>query len=100
MVTDPVAVTLVAGATSANTGGVLSTTTTALGPAPVSGVPPILVEVPATIVMPRVPDPVIPERVAVRLLPVPPIVTVDALADPVRFTVTLAGNKLMALAPE
>ena len=70
-------------------GGVLSTLKVVLGPAPVSKFPIGSEEVPAAMVMPSVPSPVILEIVTVGLLVVPLETLTDPFADPVLLRVIL-----------
>src|SRR6266516_3124982 len=74
--------------TEAVVGAVLSTAKVALGPAAGAVLPARSVAVPVAMEMPRVPSPLMPERVTVRVLPLPVTATV-ALAVPVVFSVML-----------
>ena len=50
--------------------------------------------VPAAMLMPRVPSPVIDDSVTVRVLPEPVTLTLPALADPVELTVMLPADSV------
>src|SRR4051794_27857157 len=77
-------------------GGVLSTANVALGPAAGLLLAAVSVAVPAAREIPRVPSPVMPDSVTVRVAPVPETATV-ALAVPVRFSVTSPADRVLAL---
>lgn len=79
-------------------GGVLSTTKVALGPAAGEVFPRMSVAVPAAILIPSVPVPVMPLMVTVRVAPEPDTPIVPA-AVPVAFNVMLAGARVLALNP-
>ena len=63
----------------------------ALGPDPTAVFPAVSLAVPAAMEMPRVPSPVIPERVTVQLVPLPAMAMFVWVAEPVLLTVTWAG---------
>ena len=77
-------------------GALLSTLKTALGPAAGAALPAVSVAVPAAIEIPRVPLPVIPEMVTVRVAPLPETPT-EPLAVPVAFRVIFAGLRVLEL---
>ena len=62
-----------------------------------SRLPALSVAVPAAMLMPRVPSPLIPDSVTVRVVPLPLTPTVPAVALPVAFTVTLSAASVLAL---
>ena len=75
------------GALIVTEGGVLSTAKVSLGPAASAKRPTESTAVPAATEIPKVPSPVIPEIVTVRVLPLPDTLTIP-LAVPVLFKVT------------
>ena len=78
-------------------GSVLSTLKVALGPAAGALLPAGSVAVPAAILIPSVPLPEMPKSVTVRVGPLPVTPTDAALAEPVAFTVMLAGASVLEL---
>ena len=77
----------------------LSTVNVALGPAPGAKLTPS-VAVPAAIVIPKVPSPVMPLIVTVLVVVPPPETATVPLAVPVVFKVILPGTKVTEVAPE
>ena len=75
---------------------VLSTVKGVLGPAAGAKFPAVSVAVPAATEIPRVPSPVIPETVTVRVVPLPEIPTV-AVAVPVLLNVTFPADSVLRL---
>ncbi len=96
--TGPVLVTVAEGALIVSFGTVLTTANVLLGPAPAHA-PAILLAVPGSTLIPRVPSPVIAEIITVLVFPVPVTVTVP-LVLPVLFRVILAAERVMPVAPE
>ena len=78
-------------------GGLLCTINVALGPALGAVLPVVSVAVPAAIEIPNVPSPVMLEMVTVRVAPLPLTPTDEAAAEPVAFTVMLAGASVLEL---
>ena len=76
------------GALIVTVGGVLSTVKVLLGPAAGALFPAVSVAVPAAIEIPSEPSPVMPERVTVRVVPLP-VTAIDAVPVPVVFKVML-----------
>ena len=89
--------TVAEGAEIAMVGALLSTVNVALGPAPGALLPAVSVAVPAAMLIPSVPLPEMPERVTVRVVPLPVTPTDEAAAEPVAFTVMLAGANVLEL---
>ena len=83
------------GALMAKVGAVLSTVKVVLAEEAAALLPAVSLAVPAATVIPRVPSPVMPERVTVRVFPVLPLTATVAVAVPVVFKVTLPAAKLM-----
>ena len=79
-------------------GETLSTTNVALGPAAGAKLPALSVAVPAAMVIPKVPSPVIELMVTVRLLPVP-VTAIIPEAVLVVFRVMFAGIRVLVLKP-
>src|SRR5882724_11854099 len=80
---------------NATVGAVLSTVNVALGPAAGARLPAVSEAVPAAIEIPRVPLPVMPERVTTRVVVPAPTDTVVALAVPVLFSVMLPAASVL-----
>ena len=77
-------------------GAVLSTVNVPLGPAAGARFPAVSLAVPAPMEIPKVPLPLIPEIVTVRVVPLPETPT-EPLAVPVAFKVTSAALSVLAL---
>ena len=84
------------GAETLIVGAVLSTVNVPLGPAAGARFPAVSLAVPAAIEIPKVPLPVMPEIVTVRVVPLP-VTPTEPLAVPVAFKVTSAALSVLAL---
>ena len=78
-------------------GAALSTVKVVLGPAAAAVLPAMSEAVPAPIEIPKVPFPVMLDRVTVRVVPLPVTDTLPALAEPVLFTVILPADNVELL---
>src|SRR2546430_2027477 len=81
-------------------GALSSTVTVALGTAAGALLPAVSVAVPAVTLMPSVELSEMPERVRVLVGPLPVTPTDEAAAEPVAFTVMLAGANVLELRSE
>src|SRR6266516_4853379 len=80
-------------------GGVLSTAKVVLGPAAGAMFPAVSVAVPAAIEIPRLPSPVMPERVTVRVVLLTVVTATVAVAVPVWFNVMAPGDNVIEPIP-
>jgi len=85
--------------TEAVVGAVLSTVNVAPGPAARAGLPAVSVAVPAAMEIPRVPSPLMLDRVTVRVVVPVPLTATDAVAVPVVLRVMLLSANVTELAP-